>query len=166
MHAALETLRDYIRRHGLKQTQQRENILLHVLAAGRHMSPEQIFLEMRRKDPRLGRATVFRTLKLLETCGLVSHVTDARGAQRYEPAHGRRHHDHMICMQCGETLEFESEAIEKLQAGLARARGFSVLWHRHELFGRCRRCAAGEGRAGSGGARNGAAGRARAEARP
>jgi Fur family ferric uptake transcriptional regulator len=141
MNNALQVFRDYVKEKGLKDTAQREEILSFLLKAREHLSPEDIYESLRRRDPRLGRATVFRTLKLLEECGLASKVVFADGRSKYEPAHGRPHHDHMICVDCQQALEFESPEIEVLQAKEAARRGFQVLWHRHELFGRCRRCA-------------------------
>jgi Fur family ferric uptake transcriptional regulator len=79
-------------------------------------------------------------MKLLEESGLASKVVFADGSAKYERAHGRAHHDHMICVDCQEALEFESPEIEAIQTKLADARGFVVHWHRHELFGRCRAC--------------------------
>lgn len=140
MNNELAIFREYVRKNGLKHTPQREEILAFLLKADRHLSPEDIYQALRRRDPRLGRATVFRTLKLLEECGLASHVTDAQGRTRFERSHGRPHHDHMICVQCGDTLEFSSPAVERIQERVARKNDFKILWHRHEIFGRCRRC--------------------------
>jgi Fur family ferric uptake transcriptional regulator len=138
---SLFLLRQSIKTRGLRDTSQREGVLRFLSRAKGHLSQEDIYAGLRSLSPSIGRATVFRTVKLLEELGLVSRVTFADGVPRYEYAHGRRHHDHMICVQCGDTLEFSSPAIERLQAQAARAQGFEVQWHRHEMFGRCARCA-------------------------
>lgn len=137
----LKILRDYVRKNGLKGTQQREAVLAHLLSAKKHLSPEEIHESMRSRGVNLGRATVFRTLKLLENCGLAARVTFADGRQRFERKHGRPHHDHMICVGCGEAIEFSSPAIERLQDQAAKRHNFRIEWHRHELFGRCGACA-------------------------
>ncbi|MBK8576207.1 MAG: transcriptional repressor [Elusimicrobia bacterium] len=134
-------LRQSIKTRGLRETSQREWVLRFLAQAKGHLSQEEIFEGLRSQQAGIGRATVFRTVKLLEEIGLVSRVTFADGQHRYEYAHERQHHDHMICMECGEALEFSSPAIERLQNRVARARGFSVRWHRHEMFGLCSRCA-------------------------
>ena len=141
MDNALKVFRDYVKEKGLKDTAQREEILAFLLKAREHLSPEDIYQALRKKDPKLGRATVFRTMKLLEDCGLASKVVFADGSGKYERAHGRPHHDHMICVDCQTALEFESPEIESIQEKVATEKGFKILWHRHELFGRCRRCA-------------------------
>jgi len=144
MKKELLVFRRHLSSRGLRDTAPREEILRCLLAEGGHRSPEEIYAELRRKKTAVGRATVFRTLKLLEECGLASKVVFADGSARYERAIGRAHHDHMICVDCGHALEFESPSIERLQNREATRRGFRVLWHRHELFGRCRGCASKE----------------------
>lgn len=134
-------LRQSIKSRGLKDTAQREGIVRFLAGVKGHLTQEEIFDAVRKQEPRMGRATVFRTIKLLEEIGLVTRVTFADGVPRYEYAHGRPHHDHMICVACGDALEFTSPAIERLQARLAKDRKFEVRWHRHEMFGLCARCA-------------------------
>ncbi len=140
MNNPLQLFRDYVKKKGLKDTPQREEVLTFLLKATQHMSPEDIFHAMRKTDPKIGRATVFRTLKLLEESGLASHILSADGRHMFEANSGKKHHDHMICVSCGQTLEFESPAIERLQNTLARRYGFEIFRHRHELFGKCRKC--------------------------
>ena len=134
-------LRQSIKTRGLKDTAQREGIVRFMAQAKGHLTQEELFERLRQREPGIGRATVFRTVKLLEEIGLVTRVTFADGVPRYEFAHGRPHHDHMICVTCGDALEFTSPAIERLQARLAKVRKFEVRWHRHEMFGLCARCA-------------------------
>lgn len=138
---ALLLLRQSIKDRGLKDTAQREGIVRFLAGAKGHWTQEELFEALREREPGIGRATVFRTVKLLEEIGLVTRVTFADGVPRYEYAHGRPHHDHMICVACGDALEFTSPAIERLQARLAKDRKFEVRWHRHEMFGLCARCA-------------------------
>ncbi|MGQ0645730.1 MAG: Fur family transcriptional regulator [Elusimicrobiota bacterium] len=140
MATETEVFQAYVHKHGLKDTAQREEVLAYLLKAGKHMSPEEIYMALRQRGHRLGRATVFRTLKLLEECGLAAHITSADGTRRFEAMHGRPHHDHMICVQCGDVLEFSSPAVERIQERIAREAGFKTLWHRHEVFGRCKSC--------------------------
>ena len=135
-----EILRDYLKKNGLKITAQRETVLNYLLRVGKHMGPDDIYNSLRQTDPRLGRATVFRTLKLLERCGLASHVTSADGRHKFEAKYGRPHHDHMICVDCGETLEFTNNFIEQLQEKVARKHHFEILIKYNSLgfFGRFR----------------------------
>ena len=143
MENELALLRRHIKTRGLRDTAQREGVLRFLFSRTDHLSSEEVYQGLRGRRVRVGRATVFRTLKLLEECGLATKVTFPDGTQKFERAHGRAHHDHMICVKCGTAFEVESPAIERLQAREARRRGFEIHGHRHELFGRCRACAGG-----------------------
>ncbi len=143
MENELALLRRHIKTRGLRDTAQREDVLRFLFSRADHLSSEEVYRGLRGRRANVGRATVYRTLKLLTECGLATKVTFPDGTQKFERAHGRAHHDHMICVECGAALEFESPAIERLQAREARRRGFEIRWHRHELFGRCRACARG-----------------------
>ena len=71
-------------------------------------------------NPRVGYATVYRTLKLLKECGLAAERHFDDGQARYEPAEeAEQHHDHIICERCGKIVEFNSEELEKLQERIA-----------------------------------------------
>ena len=136
----LETFQRNLVRQGLNLTRQREEILRCFMGASRHMTAEEIYDQMKKKDPSLGRATVFRTVKLLTECGLAAEVASANGPAKFEIKADRPHHDHMICVECGRILEFQSPMMERFQDEAVRRHRFTALWHRHEIFGRCRAC--------------------------
>jgi Fur family ferric uptake transcriptional regulator len=129
--------RAYLRKHGLKTTQQREAIVDAFLRTSGHVALEDLLARARRTHPGVGLATVYRTVKLLQEAGLAASRQFESGHTLYEVAQGRAHHDHLICRQCGYIVEFESDEIERLQLAAARKMGFNVLSHRHELFGLC-----------------------------
>src|SRR5687767_457155 len=104
---------DYLASHGLRLTRQRLRILDLLLQAERHVSVEDIHHELKKHG--VGRATVFRTLKMLEECHLVSHVTGAGGTSRFEVDLERPHHDHLICIECSRILEVRWPELEKIQ---------------------------------------------------
>ncbi len=125
---------------GLKFTKQRAEILDFLLKAKKHLTPEALYRELSKKDSSLGRATVFRTLHVLEDAGLADKITLADGRNAYEHKFAKPHHDHMICVDCSEVIEFTNDTIEEIQNKITRSFGFSPLWHRHEIFGKCRKC--------------------------
>ena len=129
-----------LKRQGLNLTRQRQEILHTLLAAEKHLTAEELYDLLKRKDPTLGRATIFRTVKLLQECGLAAEVTTAGGRSKYEIKADRPHHDHMVCMECGRITEFQSPRMEHFQDEAIRKHRFEALWHRHEIFGRCRDC--------------------------
>ncbi len=125
---------------GLKATKQRQLVLDYLLNSKKHASPEDIYRDLCKKDRSIGRATVFRTLHLLEESGFAEKISFGDGRHGYEFKFGRPHHDHMICVECNTVIEFINDTIERIQHKLAQTHKFSPLWHRHEIFGRCHEC--------------------------
>ena len=134
-----ELLRRYIEEKGLKITIQRDLITDTFLKSQTHVSLEELLHQVRKKNPRIGYATVYRTMKLLTECGIAVERHFGDGQTRYEPLPDS-HHDHLICTRCGKILEFEDERIERLQHEVARERNFEVISHKLELYGLCLDC--------------------------
>jgi Fur family ferric uptake transcriptional regulator len=132
--------RAYIQDKRLNITAQREAIVEMFLRTRDHVSIDELLTKVRKRQPRVGYATVYRTLKLLVDSGLAVERQFGDGQARYEVVGD--HHDHLICVKCGLILEFEDDEIERLQDRIAsRLGGFTVLRHRHELYGLCPRAA-------------------------
>lgn len=132
--------KEFLLAQGLKSTRQREVILEEFLRAGSHLSTEELYLRLRRKNPRIGYATVHRSLKLFAECGIAEQRHFGDGQARYEASDHDEHHDHLICVTCGKIVEFEDPRIEVLQDEVAGQHGFSLVRHRLELYGRCLAC--------------------------
>ena len=135
-----DKFREFMLVKGLKSTRQRETILDEFLRLGSHISTEELYLRLRRKNPRIGYATVHRTLKLFAECGIAEQRHFGDGQARYEACDLNEHHDHLICVTCGKIVEFEDQRIERLQEEVARQHGFSIERHRLELYGCCESC--------------------------
>jgi Fur family ferric uptake transcriptional regulator len=129
----------YLAKKGLKSTKQRDIIAERFFSASGHVSIEELLALARADHPRVGYATVYRTLKLLTECGLAAERRFGEGQTTYETAGENEHHDHLICLECGHVLEFHNEAIEREQERVARSFGFNVVRHKHELYGLCPR---------------------------
>lgn len=123
---------------GLRLTGQRRRILDLFLRTERHLTQEEIHQALRVHG--LGRATVFRTLKILQERGLVRPVVGRDGTPRFEIDRGRPHHDHLVCLGCGHIREVHWPRLERIQQAACRRLGFIPRWHRHEVFGLCRDC--------------------------
>ena len=131
---------DYICRNRLKMTPQRNLILEVFLDRSDHVAPEELYDRVRDRDPSVGQATVYRTLRLLSDSGIAKEVHFGDGVTRYEPDHAEAHHDHLICVSCGRNLEVMDERIEKLQVELAVRHGFQLTGHNMYLYGLCAQC--------------------------
>jgi Fur family ferric uptake transcriptional regulator len=132
---------EFLKKKGLKLTEQRRMVLTRALAEPKHFSAEQLLADLRRDDASVSKATVYRTLALLVEAHLLDSVDFERGHVLYERAHdGEDHHDHLICTGCGRIVEFHDETLEAAQNAVARQNAFEVLWHVHKLYGRCSDC--------------------------
>ena len=131
---------EFLVHKGLKATNQRKAILKTFLNSQSHCSTEDLYLRLKRKHPKIGYATVHRTLKLLVECGIAIEQNFRDGHVRFESAREDSHHDHLVCQQCGLIIEFEEPQIEELQNKVALAHQFIIKNHRHELYGLCSRC--------------------------
>ncbi len=121
-------------------TLERQTVLTTVLRVQGHFTADQLYLRLKPENPRVSRATVYRTLEHLVGSGLVDKV-DLGGQQAYyENFYGREHHDHLICLGCGEIIEFTNRAIEDLQDAVCQEHQFEAQYHSHKIFGHCRKC--------------------------
>jgi len=128
--------KEYLQANSLNTTQQRETIVDEFLESEGHVSTDDLLERSRKKNKKIGYATVYRTLKLLVEAGLAQQRDFGDGQTRYETV--SHHHDHLICSKCGLVLEFEDEDIEELQEKVAqRLGGFKIVHHRLELYGLC-----------------------------
>jgi Fur family ferric uptake transcriptional regulator len=127
----------------LRLTPARRAILEAVLARDGHFPLEELVADLRRRGIRGSKATVYRTLPLLEEAGLLQPAVIAGDRRSYEGP-GAGHHDHLVCRRCGTVVEFEFEAFEILQREIAARHGFRLEGHHHQLIGTCPSCLAGD----------------------
>jgi Fur family transcriptional regulator, ferric uptake regulator len=119
---------------GLRMTGQRRIIAQVLSTAEDHPDVEEVYRRAHSADPRISMSTIYRTLKLFASKGILERRDFGAGRGRYEPAH-REHHDHLIDIDTGKVVEFSNAEIEKLQERVARDLGFELVGHRLELFG-------------------------------
>jgi Fur family ferric uptake transcriptional regulator len=117
---------------GMRMTGQRRTIAQVLSEAEDHPDVEEVYRRASARDPRISLSTVYRTVRLFESAGILDRHEFGDGRARYEPA---GHHDHLINVKTGEVIEFSNEQIEKLQEAVARELGFKLIGHRLELFG-------------------------------
>jgi Fur family ferric uptake transcriptional regulator len=97
--------------------------------------------ELRRREPPVGRASVYRALEQLEQLGLVQRIEVCRGTAGYERIEpDGHHHHHAICRECGRMIPFEDSSLEHAIHELSESISFDVTEHDVVLRGRCERC--------------------------
>ncbi len=138
----LDQFKEVLRKNNLKYTKQRETILDAIYHYDTHFSPESLHKKIQElSEEKIGIATVYRTLSLLEHEGMVTSISFGVNGKKYEFGE-KEHHDHMICDQCGTIIEFHDEQIEKLQEKVAKSHNFKTTDHIMQIHGICAECQA------------------------
>ncbi len=133
----------YLREHNLPVTAQRLAIADVLLNSERHLSAEDVALEVSARGRKVGTATVYRAIDTLLESGLLVERDFGEGFRRFEPARDVPNHEHLVCTQCGKVEEFRDERLERMTTIVAEARGFARQRHRLVIHGICRDCQRG-----------------------
>ena len=128
-----------LRSRGVRLTAQRQ-LVVRRAAAYLHFTAEELVKDVRSVDASVARGTVYRTLALLHRAGVVEKHDFRYGPPNYEVTFAKAHHDHLMCVQCGEIIEFQEPKVEALQEAVVRRYGYQMLSHTHKLYGLCRTC--------------------------
>lgn len=127
-----------LRASGVRITRPRRIILAILSDTVGHPDALEIFRRAAEVDSTISLSTVYRTMKLLEGLGAIHRHAFEGGPSRFEQA-GGDHHDHLIDIETGDVIEFQSDRIEQLQQEIARSLGYDIVHHRLELYGRKRK---------------------------
>ena len=126
-----------LRKAGLKVTLPRMKILEILESSTKaHLSAEDIYRRLMDSDEDIGLATVYRFLTQFESAGLVIRHHFEGGQGVFERDRGK-HHDHLICIQCGKIIEFVNSEIEEKQHQIAEEAGFDITDHSLIIYGKC-----------------------------
>ena len=118
----------------------RFNILDVFLKTEHHVTEPELFELLRQNGYNFDHSFVRETLKMMCRYGFAISRRFNNGIIRYEHRHLAQHHDHMICVKCGNILEFKNDQMEKLQVQIAGTHDFHMLQHRMEIYGICSEC--------------------------
>ena len=140
MKSAKTVLRQYLKNKGMLHSKQREQILDVFLKTERHLTIDDIYGLIRKKNPRIGLATVYRAMSIICDAGLAREIDFGDGVKRFEHKYQHQHHHHLVCLKCGRAIEVVSPEIEKLQQRLAKKHGFTPVKDTMKIFGICRQC--------------------------
>ena len=130
----------FLKRKGLKQTAQREEILETFLSQEKHLIAEELYIILRKRNQALGYATVYRTLKLLCEANLANEINLGDNSVHYEHKYGHDKHEHVVCVNCGKAVEFKMPEMEAVKKRIEKEHGFKLTRHSLKLFGFCRKC--------------------------
>ena len=128
-----------LRSTGVRLTAQRQLVVRRAVAT-LHFTAEELVKDVRVIDPSVARGTIYRTLALLHQAGIVEKHDFLYGPPNYEVTLGKAHHDHLMCVRCGEIIEFQEPRIERLQERVVDRFGYRLLSHTYKLYGVCQPC--------------------------
>ncbi len=129
----------YLEKKELRKTNERYSILEEIYAFKGHFDVEALYSQMKNQDMQVSRATVYNTLDILVECGLVSKHQFGQNQAQYEKSFGSRQHDHLICTDCQQVIEFCDPRIHNIQKSVEDLLEFSILNHSLLLYGACKK---------------------------
>jgi Fur family ferric uptake transcriptional regulator len=139
INQAVKLFSKYLKTKKLKFTWERKTILEGIIKRRDHFTSDELILHFERNGvDRISRATVYRSLKLLEEAGIVNsfHLNDV--FKVFEVISSE--HDHMICYKCGKIIEFFDHRIEKILNEISKKKGFKAISHSINISGLCEEC--------------------------
>ena len=129
---------DFLACKHMRLTGPRRAIIGTVFSTEKHFTAEELLNWARRRDKSVSRATVYRTLPLLTESGLVREMDFGKEQKYYDPNYAEHpHHNHIICLDCGKIVEFDSRQIEQFEDEITRRLGFSAKAHRLQITATC-----------------------------
>ena len=132
-----------LRPPGGKRSSKRDRILQVFLRQEGHVSADDLVERARREDPKIGRATVYRTLQWMVDAGIARKVDFGEGRSRFEPSYRHPRHFHLVCTNCHRSSEFLSSDVEALLEEIASARSFTPAQAVVQVYGTCDECRTG-----------------------
>lgn len=134
-----EYVKALLKERKVRLTLQRELVLKCALKH-LHFTAEQLVADVQSVNTSISRASVYRTLSLLLDVDVIEKHDFRYGAPNYEVTFGKAHHDHLMCVKCGEIIEFQEPRVEQLQDSVVMRYGYKLLSHTHKLYGLCPKC--------------------------
>lgn len=126
--------RRYLKSQGLKYTPERADILNAIIERDGVFEVEELLVDMRQRGYRVSKATIYRTVKLLQDAGIITQALfDSRQAH-YQLIYGKQPRDYIVCMKTGEHIEFSNEDLTRLRNKICEQYGWEAVGHRFQIY--------------------------------
>ena len=135
----MDVLKKLMKKRQFKITPQRLELANWIFRVHDHFTVDDITESFRSQGRKTSTATVYRMIQTMQELGLVIKHDFGRGQFHYEHTHGHKHHDHIICNDCGEIFEFNDSKLEAHKEELALKNHFKMTSHSLHIFGDCLR---------------------------
>ncbi len=135
---AHEQFRIYLKREKHRITSERFEVLDFALEYNGHFGADDLYVQMKTKKSNVSRATIYNTLELLAKCELLAKRNFGDGLTRFESSFNRKNHDHLICINCGEIVEFTSSKVQGIVDKMCDELGFENSGYSFNIFGKCK----------------------------
>jgi Fur family ferric uptake transcriptional regulator len=137
VHEWRNILNLYLKDHGLRVTAQREKVAEIAFQRKSHFEIQTLIRDIQDHYPEISPATVYRSVKTLCDAGLLNETLQSHSGVTLYEVHDDEHHDHVVCLDCGEIFEFHDEALEEAQGAAVSTMGFEPVQHKHVIYAKC-----------------------------
>ena len=126
--------RRYLRSQNLKYTPERADILNAIIECDDVFEVDQLLMEMRRRGHRVSKATIYRTVKLLQDAGIITQALFDSKQAHYQLIYGKAARDYIVCMKTGKYIEFSDDELVALRNRICQAHGWDPVGHRFQIY--------------------------------
>ena len=126
--------RRYLRSQNLKYTPERADVLNAIIECDDVFEVDQLLMEMRRRGHRVSKATIYRTVKLLQAAGIITQALFDSKQAHYQLIYGKAARDYIVCMKTGKYIEFSDEELVALRNRICQAHGWDPVGHRFQIY--------------------------------